>query len=66
MIHQKKLYEIAANMGEKSKQCIDVIHETGTSNWLSVLPIKEYNYVLNKQKFREKLRLRYDWPISDF
>ena len=30
---------------------------------LSVLPVKEYNYVLNKQQFRDSLQLSYNWPI---
>ena len=30
---------------------------------LSVLPVKEYNYVLNKKQFRDSLQLSYNWPI---
>ena len=30
---------------------------------LSVLPVKKYNYVLNKQQFRDSLQLSDNWPI---
>ena len=50
-------------MNEQCKRNIEIIRETGSSNWLSVVPIKEYNYTLNKQQFYGSLRLRYNWPI---
>ena len=38
-------------MDEQRKRCIDIIPETSFSNMLSVVPIKEFDYVLNKQMF---------------
>ena len=32
------------------KLCNNISNETGSSNWLSVIPMREFNYVLNKQK----------------
>jgi len=37
--------------------------ETGASNWLNSMPLKEYNYHLNKQQFWDSIRLRYNWNI---
>ena len=39
--------------------------EKGTSSWLTVIPISEMNFNLNKREFRDALNLRYDWNISD-
>ena len=39
------------------------MRETGSSNWLSVVLVKEYNQVLNKQQFWDGLRLRYNQQI---
>ena len=50
-------------MNEKMKRCNDISNETGSSNWLSVIPMREFNYVLNKQQFWDSIRLLYGWPI---
>ena len=35
------------------------------SNWLTAIPIKEMNFNLNKREFRDAIKLRYDWEITD-
>ena len=37
----------------------------GSSKWLSVIPLKEMSFDLNKREFRNAVTLRYDWPIRD-
>ncbi|EDO37922.1 predicted protein [Nematostella vectensis] len=39
--------------------------EKGSSVWLTVLPLREMGYNLNKGEFRDAIKLRYDWPIND-
>ena len=39
-----------------------ISNETGSSNYLSLIPMSEFNYVLNKQ-FLDSIRLQYGWPI---
>ena len=56
--------ELRNSMNEKIKRCNDISNETGSSNWLSVIPMREFNYVLNKQKFCVSIRSRYGWHIS--
>ena len=46
-------------MNEKMKRCNDISNETESSNWLSVMPMREFNYVSNKQQFWDFIRLRY-------
>ena len=61
--YKNKLEELRNSMNEKMKRCNDISNETGSSNWLSVIPMREFNYVLNKQQFWDSIRLRYGWPI---
>ena len=37
----------------------------GASSWLTTVPLVEQGLVLNKQEFRDSLRLRYNMPLSD-
>ena len=46
-------------MNKKMKHCYDISNETGSLNWLSVIPMREFNFVLNKQQFWDSIRLRY-------
>ena len=40
--------------------------EKGASTWLTVIPLKEMGFNLNKRQFREALRFRSsNWPFSD-
>ena len=39
-----------------------ISNETGSSNYLSLIPMSEFNYVLNKQ-FLDSIRLQYGWPV---
>ena len=39
--------------------------EEGALNWLNVFPLKERNFTLNKCKFRDAVKLRYDLPIPE-
>ena len=61
--YKTKLEELRNSMNEKMKRCNDISHETGSSNWLSAIPMREFNYVLNKQQFWDSIRLRHGWPI---
>ena len=57
-----KLEELMNSMNEKMKRN-DISNETGSSNWLSVVPMREFNYVLRKQQFWDSIRIRYGWPV---
>ena len=39
--------------------------EKGASNWLTVIPVKEMNFNLNKREVRDAIKQRYDWEITD-
>ena len=46
------------------KNHLDQAREKGASTWLSTLPLKDLNYVLNRQEFQDSIRLRYGWKIQ--
>ena len=35
------------------------------SSWLSVIPLKEMNFNLNKREFRDVIKLGYGWEFND-
>ena len=39
--------------------------EKGSSVWLTVIPLQDLRFNLNKRKFRDAVKLRYDWPVED-
>ena len=49
----------------KVKRAVELATGKGSSNWLTVIPLKELDYNLNKKEFRDAIKLRYDWEITD-
>ena len=49
----------------KTKRMLDLTAEKGTSVWLTVLPLRDMGFNLNKREFRDAIKLRYDWPVDD-
>ena len=48
-----------------TQRAVDLACEKGASSWLTVIPLKDMDFDLNKREFRDAVRLRYDWPIPD-
>lgn len=53
------------SLSSKTERRVELAAEKGASNWLTVIPIKEMNFNLNKREFRDAMKLRYDWEIAD-
>ena len=62
---REKLEEVKAMLPGKTQRAVDLACEKGASNWLTVIPLKDMDFDLNKREFRDALRLRYYWPIPD-
>ena len=43
------------------QKAMEISQESGTSTWLSALPIEEHGFALHKGAFRDALCLRYGW-----
>ena len=48
---------------KKIQRALNLAAERGSSAWLTVLPLQDLGFNLNKSEFRVKLR--YDWPMDD-
>ena len=48
-----------------TQRAVDLACEKGAFSWLTVIPLKDMDFDLNKREFRDAVRLRYDWPIPD-
>ena len=46
-------------------RCLKLNREKGASSWLTVLPLQDQGYSLNKQEFKDAICLRYGWKISN-
>ncbi len=51
-------------MNGDQKRANEIAQMKGASNWLTSLPIREENYVLNKREFYDAIRMRYRWPYK--
>ena len=60
-----KLNDIKNSLALKTQRAVELASEKCTSNWLTVIPIDEMGFTLNKGEFRDALKLRYDWEIAD-
>ena len=45
-------------MPSKTERAVELATEKGTSNWLTVIPIKEMNFNLNKREFTDAIKLK--------
>ena len=56
--------QVRESLPSKTERAVELATEKGASNWLTVIPIKERNFNLNKREFRDAIKLRYDWEIA--
>ena len=49
----------------KDKRAVELSTEKGSSSWLTVIPLKELGYNLNKKKFGDAIKRLYNWEIMD-
>ena len=49
----------------KAKRAVELATEKGSSNWLTVISLKELDCNLSMKEFRDAIKLRYDWEITD-
>ena len=62
---KNKLNACREHMSEKHLKINNINQQKGVSNWLTVLPLSEHGFVLNKQEFWDAIRLRYGWSIAN-
>ena len=62
---KEDLEEVKNSLPEQTKRAADLAAEKGASSWLTVIPVKDVDFTLNKREFKDAIHLRYDWQISD-
>ena len=61
---KEKRDEVKGSISGKTVRAKDLATQSaGASSWLTVLPIRGMNFDLNKSKFRDAVKLRYDWEV---
>lgn len=63
--HANKANVVREMLPATKQRTMDLLNEKGSSSWLTVLPLKEHRFDLNKSEFRDALCLRYDWQLKN-
>ena len=53
------------SLTSRSMRAVELASEKGASSWLTVIPMKDLGYNLSKREFRDAIKIRYGWEISD-
>ncbi|PFX17909.1 hypothetical protein AWC38_SpisGene17749 [Stylophora pistillata] len=62
----KETQELVKNsLTSRSMRAVGLASEKGASSWLTVIPMKDLGYNLSKREFRDAIKIRYGWEISD-
>ena len=61
----ERLEQVKTPLPTRNKQAVELATEKRASNWLTVIPIKDLNFNLNKREFRDAIKLRYDLEFTD-
>ena len=56
---------VKSTLSPRSLRAAELASEKGASSWLTVIPIKDQNYDLNKREFKDAIKMRYNWEISN-
>ena len=65
IMHKKHFDELHQKASYNLQRHLEQAKEPGASAWLTALPLKSLNYVLNKREFQDSVSLRYGWTIQD-
>ena len=63
--HKQQLDLVDSQLDEGSKRAFEQNREKGASSWLSVLPLRDHGFTLNKEEFRDALALRYNRTVTN-
>ena len=62
--NERKVESIRQSLDESKRKLFDATSEHGASHWLNCIPLKCYDFHLEKQSFRDALFLRYGIPLK--
>jgi len=56
---------VKSSISGKTLRVVDLATQKGVSSGLTVLPIRDMNFDLNKSEYRDAVKLRYDCEVPD-
>ena len=62
---KEKMDSIDSSLSPGLLRLVNQSRDKGASSWLNAMPLADKSLALNKQEFRDSLRLRYDLPLVD-
>ena len=62
---ESAIQEIRESLSPPKQRMMDLVGNKGSSSWLSLLPLKDQGFNLNKGEFRDALNLRYGWQMKN-
>ena len=62
---KEKMDSIDSSLSPGLLRLVNQSRDKGASSWLNAMPLADQGLALNKQEFRDSLRLRYDLPLVD-
>ena len=62
---KEKMDSIDSSLSPNLLRLVNQSRDKGASSWLNAMPLADQGLALNKQEFRDSLRLRYDLPLVD-
>ena len=62
---KSRMESIDSTLPSNLLRSVNQSRDKGASSWLTAVPLVDQGLVLNKQEFRDSLRLRYNMPLSD-
>ena len=65
VLKNEELQNIDSKLDVKLTRVVDQNREKGASSWLTVLPLKDQGFNLNKDEFRDALSLRYNRQVKN-
>ena len=63
--HKEQTEAIRTCLSPSLQRAMDLKSETGSSSWLTVLPLQDQRFHLHKQEFWDALHLRYGWKLAN-
>ena len=57
---RENLEEVKNALPKQTKRAKDLAAEKGASSWLTIIPVKDVDFGLNKREFKDAIHLRYD------
>ena len=62
--NETKIRTIEKQLDQHQRKLVELNKEPGASSWLTTLPLADEGYHLNKQCFRDLIRIRYGWNLQ--